>query len=106
MASTDINKCKVCCDGKFVYANATFYPGDIVEVCPTRRINNSALYSDDVQKIVFEVVPRSVYIIPFGYCQYYSIISDTHPVANCDYKWDEMNNVIIIFAIEKINKYD
>lgn len=106
MAAADINKCKVCCDGKYVYANSKFYPGDIVEVCPTRKINNSALYSDDVRKIVFEIVPNTVYVIPFGYCQYYSIISDETPVPNCDYLWDENNESIIIQATKKIDKYE
>lgn len=106
MAATDMNKCKVICDGYNVYANAVFYPGDIIEVCPTRVIDNSALYSKDMRSIVFEVVPNTVYVIPFGYCQYYSIISKDNPVANCDYIWDDGKKVILIQAISKINKYE
>lgn len=106
MVPSDINKCKICCDGKYVYANTTFYPGDIVEICPTKQIDNSSLYSNDVRKIVFEVVPNSVYVIPFGYCQFYSIVSSNNPDANCDYKWDAERNIIIIEAITKINKYE
>lgn len=106
MVSSDMNKCKICCDGKYVYANTTFYPGDIVEICPTRKIDNSSLYSDDMRKIVFEVVPNSVYVIPFGYCQYYSIVSEDNPYANCEYLWDASKNVIIIKAICKIDKYE
>lgn len=106
MAATDMNKCKVICDGHNVYANAVFYPGDIIEVCPTRVIDNSALYSRDMRSIVFEVEPKTLYVIPFGYCQYYNIISKDNPVANCDYIWDNNKNVIIIQAISKINKYE
>lgn len=106
MAATDMNKCKVICDGQNVYANAVFYPGDIIEVCPTRVIDNSALYSKDMRSIVFEVVPNTVYVIPFGYCQYYSIISKDNPVANCDYLWDDNKKVILIQATSKINKYE
>ena len=106
MVSSDVNKCKVCYDGQSVYANTTFYPGDIIEICPTRKVNITSLYSDDVRKIVFEVIPKELYVIPFGYCQYYDIVSKQNPIANCDYLWNSDNNTIVIQAIKKIQKYE
>ena len=31
------------------------FPGDIIEICPTKQIDKSALYSKDMRDIVFEV---------------------------------------------------
>ena len=106
MISADANKCKVCCDGHSVYANTNFYPGDIIEICPTRKVNITSLYSDDMRKIVFEVIPKELYVIPFGYCQYYDIVSKQNPIPNCDYLWNKDNNTIVIQATKKISKYE
>lgn len=106
MIPSNVNCCKVYTDGKSVYANAKFYPGDIIEICPTRQIDPTSLYSRDVRDIIFEVIPNTKYVIPFGYCQYYDIISRKNPDANCDYLWDANANVIVIKAIDKILKND
>jgi len=58
MIPTNANQCRVSCDGENVYANTTFYPGDIIEVCPTKSIDKSSMYSKDMREIVFEVVPN------------------------------------------------
>ena len=104
MIPTNANQCRVSCDGNYVYANTTFYPGDIIEICPTKNIDKSSLYSRDMRDSVFEVIPNKKWVLPFGYCRYY-----LHDVAleeqNCTYIWDPIKNVIVIKAINKIPKY-
>lgn len=102
MVSTTANQCKVFCDGNSVYSNSLFYPGDIVEICPTKQIDKSSLYSRDMRDIVFEVIPNEMFVIPFGYSQYYDIISRKTPEPNCDYLWDPETKVIVIKALQKI----
>lgn len=104
MIPTNANQCQVYMSGDSVYANTDFYPGDIIEVCPTKPIEKGLLFSRDIREIVFEVVQNEVYVIPFGYCQYYDIISKKNPLANCDYMWDADSKVIVIRAIERILK--
>jgi hypothetical protein len=104
MIPTNTNQCNILFDGQHVYSNAVFYPGDIVEICPTKQIDKQSLYSRDMRNIVFEVVPNEVYVIPFGYCQYYDIVSNNkNNIANCDYIWDSLTKCIIIKAIDKIS---
>lgn len=103
MVPTNANQCRVTCDGKNVYANATFYPGDIIEICPTKKIDKSALYSKDMRESVFEVVPNEEWVLPYGYCRFY--LSDHLDDGNCNYIWDPVNRVIVIKAINKIPKY-
>lgn len=103
MVPTNANQCRVTCDGKNVYANATFYPGDIIEICPTKKIDKSALYSKDMRESVFEVVPNEEWVLPYGYCKFY--LSDNLGDGNCNYIWDPANRVIVIKAINKIPKY-
>lgn len=103
MVPTNANQCRVICDGKNVYANATFYPGDIIEICPTKKIDKSALYSKDMRDSVFEVVPNEEWVLPYGYCRFY--LSDHLGDGNCNYIWDPVNRVIVIKAINKIPKY-
>lgn len=104
MVPTNANQCRVTCDGINVYANATFYPGDIIEICPTKKIDKSALYSRDMRESVFEVVPNEEWVLPYGYCRYY--LSDAiDKEANCTYIWDPIKRVIVIKAINKIPKY-
>ena len=104
MIPTNLNQCKICSDGKSVYSNSQFYPGDIIEVCPTKSIDKLSLYTKDMRDIVFEVIPNEKYVIPFGYCQYYDVISKSNPDPNCDYMWDGDNNKIVIRALNRILK--
>ena len=59
---------RVYCDGNSVYASHSFTPNDIIEICPCRVIDKSALYAKDIRDIVFETVPGEEYVIPMGYC--------------------------------------
>lgn len=104
MVPTNANICRVICDGKNVYANANFYPGDIIEICPTKTIDKSALYSRDMRTSVFEVVPNEQWVLPFGYCNFY-IPNDLIEEPNCTYIWDPIKKVIVIKAINKIQKH-
>lgn len=102
MIPTDVNKCRISSDGMNVYANANFYPGDIIEICPTKAIDKAALYSKDMRDIVFEVIPNDYYVVPFGYCQFYAIVNKENPEANCDFLWDDAKRTIIIKALSRI----
>lgn len=104
MIERNSNACKVTTDGQHVYANAKFYPGDIIEIVPTRTIDKSSLYSKDMREIAFEVVPNEEWVVPFGYCQYYDLAETEEP--NCDFLWDPAKRVIVIKAINKIGKYE
>ena len=99
------NICKVYSDGQYVYANSKFYPGDIIEICPTREVMKSALYDNDVRQIVFEVIKNEQFVIPFGYCQYYEL-GNENVLPNCDYLWDPNTKVIVIKASANLNKGD
>jgi hypothetical protein len=103
MLSNDVNQCKVYTDGKSVYANANFYPNDIIEICPTKKINITSLYSRDMRDIILETIPGEEYVIPFGYCQFYDI-KDKFNEPNCDYLWDSISKVLVIKALTKIYK--
>lgn len=105
MISTNVNQCKIYSDGYSVYANSKFYPNDIIEICPTKTIDKSSLYSRDMRDIVFETIPNEEFVIPFGYCQYYDIINN-YNMPNCDYLYDPVAKTIVIKAITKINKGD
>lgn len=104
MIPTNINVCKVVTDGKKVYANVDFYPDDIVEICPTKPISKSSLYSREMRDLVFEVVPNQEWVLPFGYCKYYTL-PNADQDANCDYLWDPISKVIVIKATCKIPKH-
>lgn len=101
--STSANKCKISLDGNKVYAMEDFYPNDIIEICPTKTLNKSSLYSKDVRDVVFEVVPNEQWVIPFGYCQFYEIDDGQEP--NCGFIWDNVNRTIVIKALSKIPKF-
>lgn len=100
----DANICKVCSDGNSVYANKTFYTNDIIEICPVKVVSKSVLFDRDLRQIVFEVEKDTTYVIPFGYCQYYDMSSETAEEPNCDYIWDPNQNVIVITALHTIRK--
>ena len=104
MIPTNKNICNIYSDGYSVYANINYYPNDIIEICPTREIDRSSLYSRDMRNIVFEVIPNEQYVIPFGYCQYYDIINNDNLIPNCDYLWDPIAKTIVIKALTKILK--
>ena len=104
MIPTNANQCRVQCDGTYVYANTTFYPGDIIEICPTKKIDKSSLYSRDMRDSVFEVVPNKEWVLPFGYCRYY-LHDVSNDDANCTYIWDPIKSVIVIRATKRIPKY-
>ena len=103
MLSGDANVCKVKTNGKGVFAAVTFYPGDIVEICPTRNIDKHSLYSKDMREMVFEVVANQEWVLPFGYCQYYDLCNNDL-TANCCFIWDPVQRVIVIRATDKIAK--
>lgn len=107
MIPTNANQCRVSCDGENVYANTTFYPGDIIEICPTKTVEKSSLYSRDMRDVVFEVVPNECWVIPFGYCRFYvnkNINECDINSGNSTYIWDPIKRVIVIKAINKIPK--
>lgn len=104
MVPTNANQCRVKYDGKSVYSNSRFHCGDIIEICPTRMVDKSALYSKDVRDMVLEVEPDMMFVIPFGYCQHYDIISSKHPEPNCDYEWNPDDATIIIRALCTVPK--
>lgn len=104
MIPTNANVCKIVSDGKSVYSATTFYPDDIIEVCPTRTIDKSSLYSKDMRDMVFEVVPNKEWVLPFGYCQYYDI-PRIKEEPNCTFIWDPVARVVVIKALTKIPKY-
>jgi len=87
MIPTNVNACKVYYNGQGVYSNAKFYTGDIIEVCPVRCVGKDSLYSKDMRDIVLEVIPNNKWVIPFGYCQYYTPATYKKD-ANCSYEWN------------------
>jgi hypothetical protein len=103
MIPRNANQCKILSDGRSIYTGVAMFPGDIIEICPTKQIDKSALYSKDMRDIVFEVERNEKYVIPFGYCQYYDIADEKHP-ANCDYIWDPNTNTIVIKALLRLPK--
>ena len=104
MIPTDAKKCQVVFDGKSVYAATKFYPGEIIEICPSRRINKSSLFSRDIRDLAFEIVENTEYVIPMGYCQYYDIDDYFNGEPNCDWEWDGKRSSVIIRAIRKMEK--
>lgn len=104
MIPSNAHQCRVCYDGKSVYANSKFHAGDIIEVCPCRPIERNSLYTRDVRDMVFEVEPNEKFVIPLGYCQYYNIIDGVHPEPNCDYEWNADDSTIVIRALCTIPK--
>lgn len=101
--SPNTRQCDVLFDGVSVTARRAFHPGDVIEVCPTKPISKSSLYSKDMRDIAFEVVRNETFVIPFGYCQYYDVPVDGSP-TNCFFEWDESNRSIRIIASRKIVK--
>lgn len=107
MIPSDANICKIYSNGKSVFTQRKFYKGDIIEICPCREIAKQSLYTSDIRKLVFEVVPNEQYVIPMGYCQYYDISQNSSSTAlsgNCEYIWDPNRLVIVIKATKNIAK--
>lgn len=102
--SDNERQCKVIYRGNSVISATKFYKNDIIEVCPTREISKHSLYTRDVRDLVLEVIPNSLYVIPFGYCQHYDVVDRNHPTPNCDYEWDDSNHTIVIRALCSIPK--
>lgn len=92
------NVCKIYSDGQHVYSQVRFRKGDIIEICPVRTISRSAVFDYDMKQLIFEVEKDLVYVIPFGYCQFYDIKDDNNILPNCDYIWDPNRQVIVITA--------
>lgn len=83
------NICKIYSDGQHVYSQIRFHKGDIIEICPVRHISRLAVFDYDMKQLIFEVEKDSVYVIPFGYCQFYDIKDENNNIIpNCDYIWD------------------
>ena len=99
---TDAKQCQIYLRNNVVYAGKTFYPGDIIEICPTKQIDRISMFSNDVRSIVFEIKKNDEYIIPFGYCQFYELGNEDN--NNCDYLYDENTKCIVIRATQKIQK--
>lgn len=95
------NVCKIYSDGEHVYANTRFFKNDIIEICPVRAVSRSAVFDYDMKQIIFEVEKDNVYVIPFGYCQFYDV-KDENNNPNCDYIWDPNRRVIVITALSDI----
>ena len=104
MVPTDCLQCNVRFRGKSVYTKCSFRIGDIIEVCPVRKVTKNALYSREVRDMTLEVIPNEEYVIPLGYCQYYDVIDKSHPEPNCSYEWNPRTKCIIIRAIQDIPK--
>lgn len=103
MKDANANICKIILSKGSVYAGANFYKGDIIEVCPTKSIDRTSLFTKDMRDIVFEVKPNEQWVLPFGYCQYYDI--DQSDAANCGFIWDPVAKNIVIKAIKRIPKH-
>ena len=99
---SDAKQCQIYLRNNVVYAGKTFYPGDIIEICPTKQINRISMFSNDVRSIVFEIKKNDEYIIPFGYCQFYELGNEDN--NNCDYLYDANTKCIVIRATQKIMK--
>ena len=56
--SSDVNQCQVYMKGNSVYSKTSFYPGEIIEICPTKPIDKGLLFSRDIRDIIFEVIPN------------------------------------------------
>lgn len=89
-------------DGE-VYAMYQFYPGDVIEICPCKMIDNEWV-ENEVKELAFET-ENGKYAIPFGYVEFYKL-SDEANVPNCDYEFDPNNETIIVRATDKIKKGD
>lgn len=105
MVNDQANVCKIIHNGKAVFAGANFYPNDIIEICPTKNIDKTSLYTKDMRDIVFEVKPNEEWVLPFGYCQYYDI-DNTGDTANCTFLWDPITRNIVIKALRNIKKHE
>lgn len=97
--------------GKVIYKNGKIYagrfyaPGDIIEEAPVEIFKESDLYSENIRKHAFLLDPeRRIFGFPLGYATKYRNSMDTNLMANCDYEYDEKNDVINIFAIKKIKR--
>ena len=104
MIPSDAKRCLISFDGKSVYSNAKFFPGEIIEICPARRIAKTSLYAREIRDLAFEVKENTEYVIPMGYCQFYDIDDHMSGIPNCDWEWDEKQMAVIIRAIRRIDK--
>lgn len=101
MIPSDANKCNIWCNGADVFAGTRFLPGDIIEICPCRKITAVSVRDKEITDLVFEIIPGRVYAIPFGYAQYYGI-SENPEFGNCDYVYDPNTCAIIVKAHKRI----
>lgn len=84
-----------------------FYgPGDTIETCPVRLIQEDDLHSRTVRDIAFAIdTEKRIYGIPFGYALYYRNSKDTGLDGNADYELIPSDEPTIrIFATTKIKK--
>lgn len=103
MVSTNALQCNVRFQNRHIWSNCRFRTGDIIEVCPGRKITGDALYSREVRNIAIRVSDDE-YVIPLGYCQFYDIVDKNNPEANCKEEWNPRTKCVIIRAITDIPK--
>lgn len=89
-------------------AGKFYAPGDTIEVCPVRLIQDDDLYSRNVRDIAFVIdSEKQIYAIPFGYASYYRNSKETGLDANADYELIPSDEPTIrIFATSKIRKHN
>lgn len=96
-------QCNIKFAKRHVWSNCSFGIGDIIEVCPGRKISGDALYSREVRDIAIRVGDGE-YVIPLGYCQFYDVEDAQNPVPNCKEEWNPRTKCVIIRAIADIPK--
>lgn len=97
----DENICKISLKDDDVYARTLFNSGDIIEICPCKKVSKESLYSREMRELAFRTYNKGEeeYVVPLGYIQYYSL-GDLN--ANCDFIYDESKNKVLVKSIKPI----
>ena len=87
-------------------AGRFYAPGDTIEVCPVRLIQDDDLYSRNVRDIAFMIdSEKRIFGIPFGYASYYRNSKTSGLDGNVDYELVPSDEPTIrIYAKSKIKK--
>ena len=91
-----------------IYANRSFFKGDIIEVCPVRILHDDDLYSSGVRKIVFPIdLSSRIFGVPYGLVCASRCENETNLNGNVDYIYDpNIENEINVYAVKNIKKGD
>lgn len=93
-------------NGKMI-AGKYFIPGDIIERCPIKYMQEDDLYSKNIRDNVFPIdTEQGIYAFPLGNALCYRNSDEAGAAGNITYEFDTDTDCLVFTAIKKIKRGD